>query len=80
MNYNRSFNLLVLAHKKKNRKKKMLHSHGSMDNPILFKCRREGGVEREREGMLLHRPLAVINFKKFSKKLCPVLTPGIIVP
>ena len=30
--------------------------------------------------MLLPRPPAVTDFKKFSEKLCPVLIPGIIIP
>ena len=52
----------------------MLHNHGSVDNPILFKfsARVGAGVERERESerILLPRLLAVAEFKKLSKKLC----------
>ena len=79
MSYNRSFKLLLSVStkiKELNQKEKMLHNHGSLDNPILFKSWEKagegwggGGVERER--MLLPRPLAVTDFKKLSKKLCP---------
>ena len=51
----------------------MLHNHGSVDNPILFKFSvrwGEGCRERESERMLLPMPLAETDFKNLSKKLC----------
>ena len=44
MSYNRSFNFFEQKKKGKkyelnHKEKKMLHNHGSLDNPILFKFR-----------------------------------------
>ena len=54
MSYNRSFKLLLSLStkiKELNQKEKMPHNHGSLNYPILFKCKwgggGGGGIERE---------------------------------